>query len=165
MAKFSVSKHFHIQYIAAMTPPPPFFLLFDALQDSSAPYQPDPMQLRLSGLGSTGISPRKEATPPPPPPLRHLCPPLPPSYTCPSQAPPSTSSINVPFLSAVISSLTAENLAAILIQNSALGPSSIVGAPSTIPYLQQLGAVPSLPLPSYLPTTSALPASRTGTYR
>ena len=125
------------------------------------------MQLRLSGLGSTGISPREEATPPHPP-LCRLPPPPPPSYTCPSQTPPSTSSVNVPFLSAVISSLTAENLAAILIQNSALGPSTIIGAPS---YLQQLGAVPSLPLPSYLPTTSALPSSSasscygTGTYR
>lgn len=125
-------------------------------QDSSAPYQPDPIQLRL---GSAGISPRKEAISPPPP-LPHPHPPPPPpppppSYTYQPQAPPSTS-VNVPFLSAVISSLTAEKLAAILIQNSALGPSSIVGSPSIVPYQQQLG-VPSLPLPSYLPATSSLP--------
>ena len=138
---------------------PSLCMLFITLsQDSSAPYQPDPIQLRLSGLGSTGINSRKEATPPPPPP-----PPLPPlSYTYQPQ-PPSSSSVNVPFLSAVISSLTAEKLAAILIQNSALGPNSIVGAPSTVPYQQQL-SVPSLPLPLYLPPASSLPGSEVSSY-
>ena len=135
-------------------------------QDSSAPYQPDPIQLRLSGLGSTSISPRKEATPPPP--LPPPPPPPPPPPTLPSlsytyQPQPPSSSVNVPFLSAVISSLTAEKLAAILIQNSALGPNSIVGAPSTVLYQQQL-AVPSLPLLSYLPPTSSLPGSEVSSY-
>ena len=122
-------------------------------QDSSAPYQPDPMQLRLSGLGGKDINLRKEATPPPslPPP------PLP--YTYQPQALPTNSSVNVPFLSAVISSLTAEKLAAILIQNSALGPSSIVGAPSTVPYQQQQLGVPTLPHPLYVPPKSSLSGS------
>lgn len=107
------------------------------------------MQLRLSGRA--GVNPEIQAPPPPSsrPPPSHL----PPAASL-GEASPS-SSIDVPYLTAVISSLTAEKLAAILIQNSALGPSSIVGAPGTVSQ-QQLHAppMPHPPFPFHIPPTS-----------
>lgn len=132
------------------------FLYYVPLKDSGSPYQPDPMQLRLSGLA--GVNRGMQAPPLAPlaPPSQPAVPPHMPSVMSFGEASP-TSSINVPFLSAVISSLTAEKLAAILIQNSALGPSSIVGSPGVIAQ-QHLQAPPiSHPLlPFHIPPTSQL---------
>ena len=131
-------------------------LVYLPLKDSSSPYQPDPIQLRLSGLA--GVTRGMQAPPlaPLPPPSQPAVPLHMPSAMSLGEAPP-TSSINVPFLSAVISSLTAEKLAAILIQNSALGPSSIVGSPGMVAQ-QQLQAPPiSHPLfPFHVPPISQL---------
>ena len=139
------------------------------MQDSGAPYHPDPIQLRLSGLAGHSSNQEKQITPPPSSP--------PSSYARRLQQPsmealPPTS-LNVPFLTSVISSLTAEKLAAILVQNSALGPSSIVGTPSSTSVFPQqqvrAGSLPILHLSSLFP--SSLPRSDvsvdygTGIYR
>ena len=108
--------------------------------DSSSPYQPDPMQLRLSGLAG-GATPTLPVPPPPPPP------PMPPQRVLPpaalvaslGEATP-TNPLSVPLLTSVITSLAAEKLAAMLLQNGALSSS---GAPGLLQ--QQLFTPPPLP--------------------
>ena len=118
-------------------------LYYPSHQDSSAQYQPDPMRLRLAGLA--GVT-QGTQTPPLPPPLQQGLPP-PTSLSLGDTL--SSSSLSVPLLSAVISSLTAEKLAAILIQNnstSGMSPQQQLLAPP----------MPHPPLPLIAPSTSLL---------
>ena len=113
-----------LKFIFPTNPPPP------QKQDSSAPYQPDPIQLRLSGLA--GATPNLRV---PPPPSLH------PQGVL--EATP-TNSLGFPFLTAVISSLTAKKVSAMLIQNGALGSSGAMAMGSS-----QQFAPPTLPHPQF----------------